>query len=271
MKLLFIGDIVGKAGRNAVKIRLERVKREHSIDFCVANGENIAHGFGITAKTADELFNAGVDLLTGGNHTWDKKEVFALLDHKPIIRPLNFPSGAPGKGTWIARVGERRAAIVNLMGFHNMGVVDNPFHAILKTVASLQSEKIAHIMIDFHSETTAEKNALLKLLEGKVSVIVGTHTHVGSDDLLIASGVGYVSDIGLSGIRSEVIGMDSAEPIRRYLPGIKQSFEPIDRGRSIFQAIVFDIDDNGACVDCYKIKAFDDGDPFISMRHGGGW
>jgi metallophosphoesterase (TIGR00282 family) len=271
LRLLFIGDVVGKAGREAVKIRLKRVKRDHNIDFCVANGENIAHGFGITAKTADELFNAGVDLLTGGNHTWDKKEIFALLDVKPIIRPINFPSGAPGKGIWIAQIGEKRVAIVNLMGFHNMGVVDNPFHAILNALETLKNDSIAHIAIDFHCETTAEKNALLKLLEGKVSVIVGTHTHVGTDDLLIASGTGYVSDIGLSGVRSEVIGMDGAEPIRRYLTGIKQSFEPIDRGCSIFQAIVVEIDDCGLCADCYKIKAFDDGEPFISQRHGGGW
>jgi metallophosphoesterase (TIGR00282 family) len=271
LRLLFIGDITGKAGREAIRIRLERVKKEHRIDFCVANGENIAHGFGITAKTACEIFSAGVDLLTGGNHSWDKKEVIALMESKPIIRPLNFPSGAPGKGVWIAQIGEKRAAIVNLMGFHNMGVIDNPFHTILKTLDTLKNDGIKHIAIDFHCETTAEKNALLKLLEGKVSAIAGTHTHVGTDDLLIASGTGYISDIGLSGIISEVIGMDSAEPIRRYMTGMKQSFEPALKGRSVFQAIVFDLNDDGLCADCYKIKAFDGGEAFISQRHGGGW
>ncbi|MDR2639707.1 MAG: YmdB family metallophosphoesterase [Helicobacteraceae bacterium] len=271
MRLLFIGDIVGKAGRDAVKIRLERVRAEHKIDFCVANGENIAHGFGITAKTACELFSAGVDLLTGGNHSWDKKEVIALMESKPIIRPLNFPSGAAGKGIWIARIGGQNAAIINLMGFHNMGVIDNPFRAILTALETLKNDGIKHIAIDFHCETTAEKNALLKLLEGKVGAIAGTHTHVGTDDLLIARGTGYVSDIGLCGVLSEVIGMDSAEPIRRYTTGMKQSFEPAGKGRSIFQAIVFELNDDGLCADCYKIKAFDDGESFISLRHGGGW
>jgi metallophosphoesterase (TIGR00282 family) len=271
LKLLFIGDIVGKAGRNAVKSRLERVKNEHKIDFCVANGENIAHGFGVTAKTAEELFNAGVDLITGGNHTWDKREIIALLDEKPIIRPLNFPIGAPGKGVWIAQTDQTRFAIVNLIGFHNMGIVDNPFHAIIKAIDDLTSDGVKTIAIDFHSETTAEKNALLKLLEGKVSAIAGTHTHIGTDDLLIANGVGYVSDIGLSGIRNEVIGMDSAEPIRRYMTGMKRGFETIDSGRTIFQAIVFEINDDGRCIDCYKIKAYDDDETFISQRHGGGW
>jgi metallophosphoesterase (TIGR00282 family) len=262
---------VGKAGRNAINGRLARVKREHEIDLCVANGENIAHGFGITAKAAAEMFGAGVDLLTGGNHTWDKKEIVGLLDSRPIIRPLNFPVGAAGKGVWTAQIDEKPVAIVNLMGFHNMGVVDNPFYTIINAVEKLRNDGVKHIAIDFHCEATAEKNALLKLLEGKASAIAGTHTHIGTDDLLIASGTGYVSDIGLSGIFSEVIGMDSAEPIRRYMTGVKQSFEPSSRGRSIFQAIVFDLNDEGLCVDCYKIKAFDDGEPFISMRHGGGW
>jgi metallophosphoesterase (TIGR00282 family) len=269
--LLFIGDIVGKAGREAVKIRLRRIKEEHKIDFCVANGENIAHGFGITAKTSEELFGAGVDLLTSGNHAWDKKEVVALFDTKPIIRPLNYPAGASGKGIWRVKIGSLDVAIVNLIGFHNMGVVDNPFHTILKAIEDLKSDGVRLIAIDFHAETTAEKNALLKLLEGKIGAIVGTHTHVGTDDLLIASATGYVSDIGLSGIRSEVIGMDSEEPIRRYLTGIKRSFETSEKGLTIFQAIVFDFDEEGRCIDGYKIKAYDDGEPFISMRRGGGW
>ncbi|MDR3347219.1 MAG: YmdB family metallophosphoesterase [Helicobacteraceae bacterium] len=271
MKLMFIGDVVGKPGRRMIKRHLETLKRDHGVDFCAANGENIAHGFGITLKCADELFNAGVDLLTGGNHSWDKKEVAALFGIKPLIRPINVPLEASGSGIWRAQIGDCELAVINLIGFHNMGVVDNPFTTIERVVDDLINDGIKHIAIDFHAETTSEKNMLLKLLEGKVSVIYGTHTHIGTDDLLLAKGTGYVSDIGLTGIRNEVIGMSSIEPIKRYKTGIKESFKIEENGFSIFQAIVFELNAQGRCIDAYKIKAYDDEQAFISMRQSGGW
>ncbi len=271
MKLLFIGDVIGKPGRRSVRTHLNAIREAHQIDYCIANGENLAHGFGFTAKTVQEMFGCGVDLLTGGNHTWDKKEVIGLLDALPIIRPLNFPPGVPGRGTHIAPIGSASLAVINLIGHFGMGVVENPFLAIEAEVDRLHAEGVRHILIDMHAETTSEKAALLKLLEGKVSAIVGTHTHTGTDDLLIASHTGYVSDVGLTGCRDGVIGMEPNAPLKRFKTGMKANFDIDEKCRRIFQAIVFELDGSGHCIDAYKIKAYDDGEPFISLRHQGGW
>lgn len=267
MKILFIGDIVGKVGRKMVATHLKKVREAHNIDIVIANAENSAHGFGITERTAKELIGYGVDLITGGNHTWDKKEIVGLFETLPIIRPLNYPDGVAGSGTHLFDNG---LAVINLMGFFSMGVIDNPFNAITKEVARVKELGAKAIFIDFHAEATSEKNVLLKMLEGEVSAIAGTHTHVGTDDLLIASGTGYVSDVGLTGIRSEVIGMGSSEPIFRFTTGLKNHFKVLDSGKAIFQAVIFEFD-GMRCIDAYKIKAYDNDEPFISMRHGGGW
>lgn len=267
MKIAFIGDIIGKMGRKMVATHLKEIRSNHNIDFVVANGENSAHGFGINEKCAKELLANGVDLITGGNHSWDKKEVFALFETMPIIRPLNYPDGVAGSGTYIV---DNRFAVINLIGFYAMGVVENPFNKVLKEVERLNQIGIGSIFIDFHAEATSEKNALLKMLEGKVSAIVGTHTHIGTDDLLIANGTGYVSDIGLTGVRSEVIGVSATEPIFRFTTGLKSNFKLPESGKSIFQAVIFEVE-NSRTIDAYKIKAYDNETPFISMVHGGGW
>ncbi|MDR2905377.1 MAG: YmdB family metallophosphoesterase [Helicobacteraceae bacterium] len=275
MKFLFIGDIVGKAGRQAALDGIVRAKREFSVEFVVANGENIAHGFGITLKTASELFAAGVNVMTSGNHIWDKKEVVPLLiataenaeRAMPILRPLNLPLTAPGTGVFTR--GE--IAIVNLMGMHNMGVVENAFNMIESAVEELRSRGIKTIIVDFHAETSAEKNALLKLLEARVSFIFGTHTHIGTDDLLIARGTGYVSDVGLTGVRDQVIGMGAAEPLSRYKTGVKSAFEVVENSLIVFQGVVADIDpSSGECLDAFKIRSFDRGE-FLIAPHAGGW
>ncbi|MDR0747205.1 MAG: YmdB family metallophosphoesterase [Helicobacteraceae bacterium] len=266
---MMIGDVVARAGRKALLTALPTAKKMFNVDFVAANGENLAHGFGITEKTAAELFRCGVDLITGGNHTWDRKEVVSLLESAPVIRPLNYPCGAAGKGIFIADVGGEKLAVINLLGF--MGYVDNPFNTALRAVNELREAGVKHIAIDFHAETTSEKNSLLKLLEGKISLLCGTHTHIGTDDLLIANGTGYVSDIGLTGIRNEVIGMCSKEPISRFTTGIRRMFETCEGELTIFQAIIFELDDRGRCVDAFKIKSFDGGEIAVSMRHNPGW
>ena len=271
MKLLFIGDVIGRPGRKSVRTHLPKIRQDHQIDYCIANGENLAHGFGFTLKTVQEMLECGVDLLTGGNHTWDKKEVIALFDQMPIIRPLNFPPGVPGSGTQITTSGEKGVAIINLIGHFGMGMVENPFLVIEAEVARLKAEGIHHILIDMHAETTSEKAALLKLLEGQVSAIVGTHTHTGTDDLLIASGTGFVTDIGLSGCRDGVIGMEPTAPLKRFKTGMKATFDIDEKCRRVFQAIVIELDDQGRCLDALKIKAYDDQPPFVSLRQGGGW
>ncbi|GHV06109.1 metallophosphoesterase [Campylobacterota bacterium] len=271
MKLLCIGDIIARAGRRAVREVLPRLRDRYKIDYCIANGENVSHGFGITAKCVDELLGSGVDLITSGNHIWDKKEVIALLATRPVLRPLNFPNAAPGNGIWRVEICGVKTAIINLIGFYGMGIVDNPFTVAAQAVETLKAEGVRAIVIDFHAEATSEKNALLKMLEGEASVIYGTHTHIGTDDLLIAKGTGYVSDIGLTGVRSEVIGMQSREPIARYMTGVKESFKVCDSALTIFQAVVFELDDHARVVDAFKIKSFGGEESFVSMRHSGGW
>ena len=255
MKLGFIGDIVGKPGRKMVKRYLRDIRQKEGLDFVAGNYENASHGFGLTPKNATELFDAGIDLMTGGNHTWDKKEILPLLDELPLLRPINYPEGVPGRGYKI--IENLNLAVVNIMGHFTMPMVENPFIAANKIVDVLRSEGIENIFIDFHAEATSEKRAMFLMLKERISALAGTHTHVGSDDLVIDGGAGYVTDVGLSGCRDNVIGMKEDVPIRRFLTGLPGRFDVPDKCRSIFQMVVFEFD-KGRCVDAYKIKAYDD-------------
>ena len=238
-----------------VKRHLPSIKNELNLDFVVANYENASHGFGLTPKNANELFNTGIDLMTGGNHTWDKKEIIPLLDSMPLLRPINYPKGVPGKG--FAVIEELNLAIVNIMGYFTMPMVQNPFIAANETVDMLQSEGIKNIFIDFHAEATSEKRAMFLMLKDRISALAGTHTHVGSDDLSVVDGAGYVTDVGLSGCRDNVIGMKADVPIKKFLTGLPGHYDVPDRCKAIFQMVVFEIED-GKCLDAYKIKAFDE-------------
>lgn len=261
MRLFLIGDIIGKPGRNMVRRHLKTVREEHGVDLVVANGENAAHGFGLTLKTVNELRTAGVDLFTGGNHTWDKKEIVGLFDSHPVIRPLNYPEGVPGSGTFVTEIGGAKLAVVNLMGYYTMPMVENPFNTITKEIARLEGEGIRHIVIDFHAEATSEKNALLSILKGRVGFIAGTHTHVGTDDLAIWAGTGYVSDIGLTGCRDGIIGMEPHNPISTFTTGVKSSFKVPNSCRAILQGIVMELDAEGRCTEAYKLRALDETAP----------
>ncbi len=262
MTLAFIGDIVGRPGRKIVKEKLETFKQHHGVDFVIANGENASHGFGLTVKNATELLNNGVDLITGGNHSWDKKkDILALFETKPVLRPDNYPKGVPGSGVKIVEIKGKKLAIINLMGIYMMPQVLNPFTHALELIENLQKEDISHIFIDFHAEVTSEKRVLMQLLKGKVSAICGTHTHVGTDDLEITDGTFYVTDVGLTGCRDNVIGMDSKIPIQKALTGLGGHFEIPNNCKSIFQAIVIKLDEEGKAVDGYKAKIYDDKEP----------
>lgn len=265
MKLLFIGDIFGRVGRNCVKINIPRAKELFNIDCIVANAENSAHGFGLTKSTAKELFDAGVDVLTGGNHTWDKLEINELFGCTNTIRPLNYSSILPGSGVVTIEKNNEKIAILNVMGHFGMPQTDN---AISKTEEVLQAvikDGVRNIFIDFHAESTSEKYSFLHYFRGRVSAIGGTHTHVGTDDLMIVSSTGFVSDVGMSGARDGVIGVEKEAPIRRLLTGVQDKLKTPDKAQSIFQAIVFEFV-NGNCVDAFKIKAYDNEDIFISQR-----
>ncbi len=265
MKVAFIGDIVGRPGRFMIKYHLKDIVDEHGIDLVIANSENASHGFGLTAKNAKELFEAGIDMLTGGNHTWDKKEIIPLLESEPILRPLNYPDGVPGKGVGFLEVGGEKLAVVNIMGHFTMSIVENPFITVTKEVQRLKKKGIENIFIDMHAEATSEKQGILAMLKGKASAICGTHTHVGTDDLCIVEETFYVTDVGLSGCRDNILGMDTASPIKRFLTGLPASFDVPKKCKKILQLVVFELE-GGKCKDAYKIKAYDEDKPFISQK-----
>jgi len=265
LKVGFIGDVCGKPGRSMINRHLKKLKEEHNIDFVVANTENATHGSGILSKHAAELFNAGIDVMTGGNHTWAKREIIPLLDIEPILRPLNYPKGVPGKGSLVAEVCKEKVAVINLMGYFTMPPVNNPFVAVKEEVERFKREGIKSIIIDFHAEATSEKRALMEMLKGEVSAIFGTHTHIGTDDLLVEKGTVYVSDVGLTGCRDNVIGVESKPIIERFLTGLPTKFEVPERCKKIFQMIVFEMEE-GRVKEAYKIKAYDEKEAFISQE-----
>ena len=245
MNILFIGDIVGKPGRKLVKKWLPQLKKEFNIDYVIANYENLAHGFGITSKVYEEIKNAGVDIFTGGNHTFDKKkDAITLLEEKKILRPLNYFE-APGD--WYYE--DENIIVISAMGIFAMPYGKNPF---IELNNFKKSEKF--IFIDFHAEATAEKRILFHMLKGRVSAIIGTHTHIGTDDLEIENNTVYLSDIGITGCRDNVIGMKSDAPIYHMLTGLKKNFDVPDKCKSIMQCLV--IESEGKIPKkAFKIKA----------------
>jgi len=258
MRIAFIGDIVGSPGREMLKTHLLKMRKEYSIDFVIANYENASHGFGLTAKNANELISYGVDCMTGGNHSWDKKDILPLLDSHEILRPHNYPDEVNGTGCKVYEVAGEKLAVLNLMGHYSMPMSDNAFRKAEATVTSLDEEGIKNIFIDFHAEATSEKRGMMMLLKGRVSGIIGTHTHVSTDDLQIVEGTAYLTDIGLTGCRDNVIGMDEKVPLKQFLTGIKGHFDIPKRCKKILQIAIMDFS-KGECVNAYKLKQFDDG------------
>jgi len=258
MKIAFIGDIVGRPGRSMVATHLQKIRQEYNIDFVIANYENASHGFGVTSKNANELFGYGIDVMTGGNHSWDKKDVEPLFQTHEILRPHNYPEGVAGTGCKVYEVAGEKLAVLNLMGFYAMPMSENAFRCAQTTVEALHEEGIKNIFIDFHAEATSEKRGMMMLLQGKVSAIIGTHTHVSTDDFQIANSTAYLSDIGLTGCRDNVIGMDSKVPLKQFLTGMKGHFDIPKSCKKILQIAILDIND-GKCQNAFKLKYFDNG------------
>ena len=258
MKIAFIGDIVGKPGRLMLKRHLKRLQEEHFIDFTIANYENASHGFGLTEKNCKELLGYGIDMMTGGNHSFDKKEILPMFENYPLIRPMNYPKNVAGKGIFHTTLLGKEIAILNLMGHYTMPMVDNPFTMIVEEVAKLKAQNIQHIILDFHAEASSEKNALLHMLKEDVSAILGTHTHVATDDLQVVDGCCYVTDVGLTGCRDGVIGMDKTIPLKRFLTGLGGHYDINEKCQTLLQMLVFELDENGRCIKAEKIKIYDD-------------
>jgi len=244
VKLLFIADIVGQPGRRAVKELVPRLRREHRVDVVLANGENSAGGSGITVKTAEEIFSAGVDIITSGDHLWDQKEVMELLQsERRFLRPLNYPAGTPGQGSTLFRAGEHLTiGIINLQGRTFMAALENPFHAALAEVERLrQSTKL--VFIDFHAEATSQKLALARLLDGRVSAVIGTHTHVQTaDEQIFPGGTAFLCDAGFTGPHESVIGREIEPIVQRFLTNMPQRFE-VAKGRVMLQGALVNIDE----------------------------
>lgn len=220
MKFLFLGDIVGRTGRVAVTENLPELRSRLKLDFVVANGENAAGGFGITAEICRALFDAGVDVITGGNHSWDQHEITRFIDQEPrLMRPANFPEGTPGKG--VARFDSpsgHRVAIINVMGRVFMDALDDPFAAVQKALVDYRLAQTADfILIDVHAEATSEKMAMGHFADGRASLVVGTHSHVPTADAhVLPRGTAYQTDAGMCGDYNSVIGMQIEEPLRRF-------------------------------------------------------
>ena len=260
MRIAFIGDIVGRPGRKIIKENLAKIRKEYEIDYVIANGENASHGFGLTTTSCSELLKAGIDIITGGNHSFDKKkDMMVLLETANVLRPDNYPEGLVGSGMKVCDVqtanGIEKLAVINLMGQFAMPTVENPFNWAKKLVSKLQEEEIKNIFIDFHGEATSEKRIMLMMFKNQVSAICGTHTHVGTDDLQIYENTAYLTDIGLTGCRDNVIGMESKIPIQKVTTGIGGHFEVPNSCKSILQMMVVDIED-GKAQSAFKIKKY---------------
>ena len=246
-----IGDVVGRPGRQTVQAILPALRQELGLDLVVANGENAAGGIGITLDTANELLSSGVDIITSGNHIWDKREIIAELDSTPaILRPLNYPPGTPGRGH--ARVGD--VLVVNLLGRLFIGSVDCPFRAI-DALLTDQPGPPKVIIVDMHAEATTEKVALGWYLDGRVSVVAGTHTHVATADTrILPRGTAYVSDLGMVGPKNSVIGVEVEAAVERFLRQIPRRLQVPNKGPCLFNSVFVEIDDStGMSTDIVRI------------------
>jgi metallophosphoesterase (TIGR00282 family) len=244
VNILFIGDIVGEPGRRAVKSLVPTLRAKHSLDFVIANGENSAGGSGITPRTADEIFAAGVDAITSGDHLWDQKEVLELLaNEKRFVRPLNYPVGTPGQGSAIFQIRSSLSiAVMNLQGRTFMPVIENPFHAGRQEIERLR-QQTQIIFVDFHAETTSEKIAFARMMDGQVSAVIGTHTHVQTaDEQIFPGGTAFLCDAGFTGPQESVLGREIEPIIRRFVSNMPQRFD-VARNRIMLHGAVVEIDE----------------------------
>lgn len=241
MKILAVGDLVGETGVEKLKKTLPNLQEAEHIDFTIINGENSAGGMGMTSKIYNELNRLNIDVITMGNHTWGKKDIFTFIGDKKIIRPANYSKGCPGKGYTIIQKDNKKIAVVNLIGRTDMGVLsDNPFTCIDHIIEKL---KVDIIVLDFHAEATAEKIAMKYYLDGKVTAIFGTHTHVQTADEEVTNlGTGYITDIGMTGPTESVIGMEVQVSIKRFMTSLPERYK-LAEGKCELNGCIFEVDD----------------------------
>ncbi len=255
MKILAVGDLIGSAGIRKLKSVLPELRKKEGIDFVIVNGENSAEGMGMTEKNFKDILEEKVDVITMGNHTWGKKDIFKFIDHPKLIRPANYTKGVVGKGYNIYSCKDKKIAVINLIGRVDMNVLsDNPFVISKEIVESIQKD-VDIIVIDFHAEATAEKIALGYLLDGKVTAIYGTHTHVQTaDEMILEKGTAYITDIGMTGPKKSVIGMDVSASIKRFETTLPERYK-IATGECIFNGVIFEInDDTNKAVNIKRVR-----------------
>jgi len=227
-RILFVGDIVGRPGRDLIKHGLSPIVDHHRVDLVIANAENAAAGFGITREIGDQLLDAGVDVMTSGNHIWDKREALDYIGTEPrLLRPANYPSGVPGNGSFLARARDGASVgTINVMGRVFMPNTDDPFAVVLKEVDALKSRGARIILVDFHAEATSEKLAMGWHLDGKVTAVIGTHTHVQTaDERILPRGTAYLTDAGMTGPHDSIIGVEIEPVLNRFLTALPAKFE----------------------------------------------
>ena len=249
MKILAVGDIVGENGVKKLKEILPRLKQDEKIDFCIVNAENSAGGMGITTKIFYELLDLNIDVITMGNHTWGKKDIFTFIDHPKLIRPANYSKGVVGKGYGIYICKGKKIAVINLIGRTDMNVLsENPFLVVEEIINKIQ-KTVDMIIVDFHAEATAEKIAMAYYLDGKVTAIYGTHTHVQTaDERILENKTGYITDIGMTGPKKSVIGMDVEVSVKRFVTSLPERYKLAD-GKCIFNGCIFEINDENCKVE----------------------
>ncbi len=257
MKLLFIGDIVGRAGRKALTDNLDSLIDRHYVDLVVANGENAASGYGLTVSVLQEIFEAGVDVVTSGNHIWDKKEILPVLDREPrLLRPANYPPGLAGKGCGVFETAAGiKVGVMNLEGRVFMKNLDCPFRSAELLAAELANETPI-IFLDFHAEATSEKQAMGHFLAGKVSAVVGTHTHVQTaDERILEKHTGYLTDVGMTGSQDSIIGNQKEPALDRFLTQLPVRLE-VAKKDPVLCAVLLTIDEStGRCLEIERVQA----------------
>ncbi|MGP3777384.1 TIGR00282 family metallophosphoesterase [Halanaerobium saccharolyticum] len=225
MNILFVGDIVGRAGRRAVRVFLNDLIEKYEVDFVIANGENAAGGFGITKKVAEELYGYGINFFTMGNHTWDNKDIFKFIDQDPnLIRPLNFPRNNPGRGWQSLEVNSKKVTVVNLIGQVYMQGNDSPYHKFMELYPKIKDSDL--ILVDFHAEATGEKMAFARAVDGMVTAVIGTHTHVQTNDAQVfPEGTAYITDAGLTGAVDSILGMKPDKMVEKMKNSLPVRYE----------------------------------------------
>ncbi len=243
MKILAIGDLIGNAGIQELSKRLPKIRKDKNIDFVIVNGENSAEGMGMTEKNFKDILAQNINVITMGNHTWGKKDIFKFIDHPKLIRPANYPEGVVGKGYNIYNFRNKKIAVINLIGRVDMNVLsENPFIIAKKIIEKIENQ-VDIIVVDFHAEATAEKIAMGNYLDGKATIVYGTHTHVQTaDEQILPKETGYISDIGMTGPKNSVIGMDIKASIKRFETTLPERYR-IATGECKLNGVIFDIDD----------------------------